>query len=252
VRCLRGLLIVFLCIDIFHPAAAQLSCSSVPAISGPTGYQRRLNADRCEGFFEQRVAGSTLEFLSLVKGAINYDLVSDKALIVSAPNLSQFGRVQIFLTARALRPGTYYRMDAVVASGESFRWPLNAVLSPANLPSNAIGVVAWVNRDLVKYYVPVSVVSENIATPAARPPLMILRSSNDIEILQWRSWQESGRERIGDWITLGGAQPAIIRAGQPISLELKGQPSGLAVIEVAVKYANQGKPQTEQFRIALP
>lgn len=250
-RCLRVLLIIFCFIDTVQPATAQLSCSNVPAISGPIGYQRRLNADRCEGFYQQQVSG-TLEFLSLVNGTINYDLVSDKTLVVSAPNLGQFGGSQVFLTARALRPGTYYRMDATVASGGTFRWPLNAVLAPANLPSNAIGVVAWTNRDLGKYYVPVSVVPENVATPATRPPLMILRSSLDIELLKWRSWKESGRDGISDWITVGDAQLTIIRAGQPISLELREQPSGLSVIEIAVKYANLGRPQTEQFRIILP
>ena len=147
-RCLRVLLVAFCFIGTFQSGAAQLSCSNVPAIPGPIGYQRRLNADRCEGFYQQQVTG-TLEFLSLVKGTINYDLVSDKALIVSAPNLSQFGGSQVFLTARALRPGTYYRMDAALASGETFRWPLNAVLAAANLPSSAVGVVAWINRDLV-------------------------------------------------------------------------------------------------------
>jgi hypothetical protein len=143
-------------------------------------------------------------------------------------------------------------MDAVMASGGTFRWQLNAVLAPANLPSNAIGVVAWINRDLGKYYVPVSVVPENVATPASRPPLMILRSSLDIELLKWRSRQESGRGGISDWITVGDAQPTIIRAGQPVSLELREQPSGLSVVEIAVKYANQGRLQTEQFRMIVP
>lgn len=248
-RCLRALLVVFCFIGTFQSAAAQLSCSGVTAISGPTGYQRRSNADRCEGFFQQQVSG-TLEFLSLVKGTINYDLVSDKTLIVSAPNLNQFAGSQVFLTARALRPNTYYRMDAAIASGESFRWPLNPVL--ATLPSNAIGVVAWINRDLGKYYVPVSVVSENVATPATRPPSMILRASLDIELMKWRIRQEGGGDRTGDWITVGGALPTIIRAGQPVSVELQGRPEGPAVVEVAVKYVNQSRMQTEPFRMIFP
>jgi hypothetical protein len=242
---------IFCFIGTFQTAAAQLSCSGVPAISGPLGYQRRSNADRCEGFFQQQVSG-TLEFLSFVKGTINYDLVSDKALIVAPPNLTQFGGSQVFLTARALRPATYYRMDAVMASGETFRWPLSPVLTQANLPSSAIGVVAWINRDLEKYYIPISVVSENVATPANRHPSMILRPSVDVELLKWRIRQESGREKMSDWITVGGAQPAIIRAQQPVSLELQERPSGLAVVDIAVKYANQGKIQTEQLRMILP
>jgi hypothetical protein len=250
-RCLRILLVIFCLFDTFHPAAAQVPCSNVSAVAGPLGYKRRLNADRCEGFYQQQVSG-TLEFLSLVKGTINYDLASDKALIISAPDLRQFGGSQLFLIARALRPGTYYRMDAAVASGETFRWPLNPVLVDANLSSNAIGVVAWINRDLGKYYVPVSVTSENVASASTRPPSIILRSSLDIELLKWRTRQEMGQDRISDWITVGGTQPATIRAGQPISLELQQRPTGLAILELAVKYINQGKMQTEQIRMILP
>jgi hypothetical protein len=81
---------------------------------------------------------------------------------------------------------------------------------------------------------------------------MILRPSVDVELLKWRIRQESGREKMSDWITVGGAQPAIIRAQQPVSLELQERPSGLAVVDIAVKYANQGKIQTEQLRMILP
>lgn len=79
---LRLALIRLFCVPNIATAAAETSCSSVSAIPGPTGYQRRANAERCEGFYQQQVAGS-LEFLSLVNGQINYDLVSDKTLIVS-------------------------------------------------------------------------------------------------------------------------------------------------------------------------
>jgi hypothetical protein len=244
-------LVVFCLIGTFESAAAQLSCSNVSAISGQIGYQRRSNADRCEGFYQQQVSG-TLEFLSFVKGTINYDLVSDKALIVTPPDLSQFGGAQVFLTARALRPATYYRMDAVMAPGATFRWPLNPVLSQANLPSSAIGVVAWINHEFEKYYVPISVVPENVATPATRPPSMILRSSLDIELLKWRIRQERGSEKMSDWITYGGAQPPITRAGQTVILELHERPVGRAVVDIAVKYANQGKIQTEPLKMILP
>ena len=87
------------------PAAAEIPCNNVPGIPGSTGYQRRQDAERCEGFYQQQVAGTNLEFLSLVNGPINYDLDSDKTITVSVPALVQLQGSQVFLTARAPNTG---------------------------------------------------------------------------------------------------------------------------------------------------
>jgi hypothetical protein len=41
----------------------------------------------------------------------------------------------------------------------------------------------------------------------------------------------------------------VIRAEQTVSIELRGQPSGPSVVEVAVKYANIDRPQTKTIRV---
>lgn len=233
-------------------AAAQVNCGNVVAVPGPTGYQRR-GVDRCEGFYQQQV-GSALEFLSFVNGTINYDLESDRALIVSVPAPSSVVAAQIFLTARALRPGIYYRMDGVIGPAGKFRWPLDAVIAPAKLPADAIGIAAWVDRELGKHYIPVSVLPENVAASARGRPTVVLRSSVDIERLQWRSWsenRESGSPRA-DWLPLGGPASATIRAGQAIKLDLSTQSSGPAVVDIAPKYVNVDRVQTLQIRVIMP
>lgn len=227
-----GLRLAFLflvLVEGFAPAAAQISCSDVPATREATGYQLRQNSERCEGFYRQQVAGS-FELMSLVNGPINYDLASDKVLIVSVPALPQLQNARVFLTARALRPGTYYRMYAVIGSGGKFKWPLDAVLKQRNLRSNSIGVVAWIDQALGKYYVPVSVVPENVAASAPRPPLMVFRSSLDIELLRWRIRREGGGASVGEYIRVGGEVPpsgqdkqcrlkfAVSRADRPSSM----------------------------------
>lgn len=251
-RCLWIAISLFLNIWSSLPAAAaEVTCGNVQPVPGPTGYKRR-NADRCEGFYQQQVAGA-FEFLSLVNGAINYDLETDRTLVVSVPGASRLNASQIFLTARALRPGIYYRMDAVVGPAESFKWPLT-VIAPARLPADAIGMVGWINRDLGKYYVPVSVVPESVVASAPRPPTMIFRSSLDVELLRWRSWSE-GRESGGataDWVAIGGPTPARIRAGQAIRLELGAKTGGPIVVEVAPKYVNVERVQTLQTRVIMP
>jgi hypothetical protein len=250
-RCLRVAFLLLYCIEGFAPAAAEGSCNDVPTTPGSMGYQLRRNAERCEGFYRQEVSGE-LELLSLVNGSINYDLVSDKLLTVSAPALPDLQNPQIFLTARALQPGTNYRMDAVIAPSGKFMWPLNEVLAPAKLGSDSIGVVAWIKRTLGKYYVPVSVVPENVAASAARPPMMILRATQDIERLRWRIRREGDGASASDWTRLGGENSAIIRAGHSVSLQIGGQPRGPSIVDVAVNYTNSGRPETQLYRVILP
>jgi hypothetical protein len=244
---------LFLCfVEGVAAASAEIACNDVSAIPGPIGYHRRENAERCEGFYQQQDAGS-FEFVSLVNGRINYDLVSDKILTVSVPPLPQFQGSQVFLAARALLPaGTHYRMDAVIAPSGKFNWSLNEVLAPARLSSNSIGVVAWINQTLGKYYVPVSVVPANVAPSAAQPPQMIFQSSMDIDLLRWRVRREGAGASIDDFVRVGGEHPAIIHAGQPISIELRNQPSGPVIVDVAANYPNMGRPDPKQFRVILP
>ena len=251
--CFRLLSSIAFCLAYFCFTPAQAaSCGSVQPSAGPLGYQPRTNGDRCEGFFQQQVsAAHKLEFLSLLNGTIKYDLVSDRTLIVSVPSLSELQTAQVFLEARALRAGTYYRMDAVLSSPGTFKWPLNAVITPANLPADAIGVVAWVNRDLGKYYIPVSVIPENVVASRPRALNMIFRSSLDIELLQWRSWRESGA-RPSEWVRVGGSNSPIIRAGQAARFELHNEAGGPIVVQVAAKYVDFDKAEPLLVRVLLP
>jgi hypothetical protein len=72
------------------------------------GYQYREGPARCEGLYQSPVAGESLEFLSLASGDISYDLHVDKILVVTIPDVSQFGATQVNIEARALPLGTYY------------------------------------------------------------------------------------------------------------------------------------------------
>jgi hypothetical protein len=244
-----ALLVVTLLVSLGSAAAQSPSCGGIYAIPGPMGYQRRANADRCEGFYQQQVAGG-LEFLSMVNGTINYNLGADKVLFVVVPQLNQRQAPPIFLSGRSLRPGTYYRMDATVHSAETFKWPLGPVIAPAGLGPDSIGLVAWIQEDIDKYYVPISVFPENTVAPPKRPPTMILRSSLDIEVLKWR-WRPEG----GDWLNhlvLGGNDASTIRAGQLVKLDLNDRISGSIVVEIVPKYVNQDRAQPQQFRIIMP
>lgn len=245
-------ILLLVCIVGADPATAQVSCNAVRAISGPLGYRHLPDSERCEGIYQEQVSGS-FQFLSLVNGQIDYDLVSNKNLIVSVPALPpKFSGSQVFLMARALWRETPYRMDAIVPSAGTFKWPLGAVLKQLNLQADSLGVVAWINQPLGKYYVPISVVADNVAPAAERKPVMIVRPSLDVQLLQWRIRPESGGSGSGDYINVGGEHPAIIRQGQPVLLPISGQPNSPSVVDLAAYYVNSSKPDTQLIRLILP
>jgi len=117
--------------------------------------------------------------------------------------------------------------------------------------SDSIGVVAWVEQNLFKYYVPVSVVAEN-AVGSTDLPTMIVRSPLDIERLVWRSWQENGGSQQSEYATVGGHNPPVIRAGQATKVPLVVQPSGTTVIELTAKFVNQDRLFPQLVRILVP
>ncbi len=231
---------------------AQLpSCSGVQAIAGAMGYQQRSAAPRCEGFYQSPVAGESLEILSLVVGAIAYDLTADKILVIAVPEVSRLEVNQVNVAARALPLGTYYRMDASVDSGGSLRWPLATVIAPARLYADTIGVIGWVRKGSTRIYVPVTVFSDGHSSDAKRPATAVLRSSVDIEKILWRSWVEGGG-MPPQYHGLQGANPRMVRAGEPVAIPVDGPEATVVILEVAAKMANADNWITNQFRVFNP
>jgi hypothetical protein len=249
-RRLHLLVFLLFCVVGAQPAPAQISCNAFRGVSGPFGYRKMPDSERCEGLYLQQVSGG-LDLLSLVNGRINYDLASDKNLIISLPALPpQFASAQVLLMAHALPRGTPYRMDAIVAAGSKFKWPLGPVLKQIPLQADSIGVVAWINQPLGEYYIPVSVAVENAAPSAPQPPTLIVRPSRDVEQLQWRVRPESGGSGERAYVQFGGDHPTI-RAGQLASLEIRGQASGPAVVDLVANYVSGGT-DTQLIRLILP
>src|SRR5262249_15151626 len=141
-------------------AQDQQKCASLSARAGTSGFKLRPGHLRCEGFYQSPGSGARVELFSLTSGALNYDLQSDQVLYVTSPDLSALdvGKARIVsVQARALPLEKYYRMDAAVFSVSSLAWPMSAVLTPERLAPDAIGVIAWVEKEGKLIFVPVAV-----------------------------------------------------------------------------------------------
>jgi hypothetical protein len=232
-----GLTLLVVLFSCPHLAAQESACAKVQAAAGTAGYQVRAGDARCEGFYQSPVAGANLELLSLTAGPVEYRLHERGILRIAAPDVSRLKSQQLRVLARALPLGTYYRMDATVRSAQSLSWPMAAVLAPHHLAPDTIGVVAWIERNADRIYVPVRVSDSSVPAPSGTRIIAIMRATGNLDDFRWRSLQDGDSGRAPDWKPLRRGQ--VLRAGQPIQLELDAGRD--RTIEVQAKATNSDK-----------
>jgi hypothetical protein len=125
-------------------------------------------------------------------------------------------------------------MDATVASGKSIEWSLSTVIAKAGIPSDSIGVIGWIVKGGAKIYVPVSVLAKGKPPGPSRSPIAILRSTVDIDQVDWRLSVQGMTGPPPRWQVLGGNIPSAFRAGDPITFQIDGA-SQSADLEIAAK-----------------
>jgi hypothetical protein len=232
-----------------HSWAQEFSCPKIQAAPGAFGYQPRAKDVRCEGFYHSPVAAEDLELLSLTTGPVSYRLEADEAIRLGVPNLEALKLTQLQVQARAIPTGTYYRMDATVASAKSMNWEIMPVLRPAKLTADAIGVLGWVEQGASKIFVPISASNDNVAAATPMTVVAILRPAMDLERLQWRSRLETSAQPP-EWIKVGATQ-RVLRAGDPVRLEL-APANGTRIIEVSAKARGSDHWLLIRFRMFEP
>jgi hypothetical protein len=112
------------------------------------GYQ--LRETRCEGAYQQPVAGShTIRLVAALLGSCAFD-VKQGPIEMDLP-----GRA-LAIRAQSVIPARYYRMDYQSQPGERhWLWPVD-VLRRSNIGCNQLGVSAWVVGSRPEVYVPIA------------------------------------------------------------------------------------------------
>jgi hypothetical protein len=233
-------------------AQDRRNCTAVQAVDADIGYKLRPGDARCEGFYRSPVSGPRVELFSLTLGGLNYDLQSDQVLYVTPPDMSALNLAKakvVSIQARAIPLEMYYRMDAAIFPGSSLAWPLSAVVKPANLTPDAIGVVAWVEKEGKLIFLPAAV-SPTKSVPDTATVEVIFRSSVDLNQLQWQTWSEGSAAQAPEPKSLSGNKSSL-RAGRPLRFRFEPN-KGFTVLEIAARAANSDSWQTPQFVIFRP
>jgi hypothetical protein len=111
-------------------------------------------------------------------------------------------------------------MNAIVNSAMSVEWPLNTVIAQAGIQADNLGVIGWIDKGGAKIYIPIYVLAKGKSSRPSHSMIAILRSTVDLERVEWRLWPKGMSGKQPAWIVLGGNVPTAVRAGDPIKLQI--------------------------------
>ena len=254
-RC-RRLLIALLSLPSLLPAlgalgqSTPLDCdaSNLRPIGGASGYTARRGDSRCEGVYQSPVSATGLEVISVTLGPLDFDVELDDHLVVSMPDLGALDADAIRVRAVALPLRTYYRMDTLVAPGQTMRWPVGAVLRPWDLTSDRLGVFGWIDHAGDRVLVPVAVNPEDQSSADDASRVLIkLRSPVRLDRVVWREVADDGS--VSDW------RPVVertVRGGEAIAFKLPAGPAGVLRLDFRARRPNSDYWLALDLRIWRP
>jgi hypothetical protein len=211
----------------------------------PYGY--RLRGDRCEGIYVKQVASTTLLVASFTEAFGDYDLSSNKDLVVEWKKL---GNEQVRLRAQGLKRRLYYRMDTVRSpEAQTFSWPVG-LLSALAIPREDIGVVGWTRYSAGKIekevYLPLRISQQKNKSRLGTYTVVLLPGAELSEV--YVSLATAGKDGhpetfLRDGIALGyNYYPADRRIDIPIS---GFKASGLYYVEIGATLKAGGSATVE-------
>lgn len=219
-------------------SAQVLECASLPPAGPDSGY--RLRGNRCEGLYRSPISSGEFELLSLTTGRLSFELVRGNEIVVRAPG----GDDSVHVRAVGREARVYYRMDAVIAPGDSLCWPVDPVLLPEQLTAERIGVFGWrvMNGDTV--FVPVAVGTTPEGSDRASME-MVVRPSFEADSVLWRIANDQGSK---EWRSAARR----LRAWQPVSVEVPPLSGSRAIVRFQAMHRRTGRWITFAVEIWRP
>lgn len=212
--------------------AVALTCDpGLTPGSGRLGYQTRGDDQRCEGFYSSEVSNDDpLQLASITIGGLQFGQDGPDTLVIALPDLPELAPNTVLVRARSLPLRTYYRMDALLASGAALQWPLSDVVLPSKLASRQLGITGRVELRGRPLWIPLIVTAPS-ATPPGRDIVVIFRSPFDLKEVYWR--ERSGGAVEAEWELLD----TDVWAGSPITLRLpdSNEPSRVVRLQISAQ-----------------
>ena len=115
--------------------------------------------------------------MGLTLGRLRFDPAKTKILKISSPLVTN---QKLRIQAVGIPLKTYYRMDAELAAGQSFTWPVGQVLGRKRLTGDKLGLVGML-QDRKDTFVPLAL--DNVQS---KDIFLTMRAAVDVDSVQWR------------------------------------------------------------------
>lgn len=217
---------------------------SIQALRGATGYQRRVNDNRCEGFYESPVSATGLELVSATIGPIVFDPQADGHAVITVPVLPSSGTDAVDIQVVGLPLGLYYRLDAKAAPGSALRWPLADVVAQTGLKSSDVGAFGHIAGDQPVVVVPLAITSPDVA-PGQSGIVLMLRSPVDLEGIWWRELRDDGATEYQELASR-------VYGGDIVRFEVPDGQPGTLRLEFTARLARSGQQRSLHLSLMRP
>lgn len=170
---------VFLIFLMTSPIFLTAQCDKdLDPIYGRMGYQSR--GQHCEGFYRSLVSAQDIQIVHFTKGNLSYSSSKPEEIELSVPVNTDS---PVHIRGMGIPRNLYYRMDAVLNSGQSFKWNTATVLLDDSKTKYArlLGLLGFTESNGRRVYVPVKV--SNSENQALKIKLV---ASTIVKQLKWR------------------------------------------------------------------
>jgi hypothetical protein len=228
-------------------SALAQSCAPLTPDGGALGYTARAGSPRCEGFYQQQVAGMAgVELVSLTydRVAFDRDRHSELRIAVLRPPTAPIRVRGEFVTLTR-----FYRLDAELNSGRPILIiRLGDVVRPGQISPDELGILAVRTRyGASEEIIPVAIAAD--APPMARLGAklhLVLRPGIDVTNLRWRLRLAGEAAEFRPVPRAEGLVPA----GTPLRFDADAPAAVNAMLDIRF-FTLSGQELTDSIRLAF-
>jgi hypothetical protein len=227
--------------------AQSMSCASLPQEKSEFGYKNLGN--RCEGFYDTKLSGGTLQVVSFLEGSIEFTWNLNTELIIEANKDLKY---PLNVRAVALQPETLYRMDAVLDTDKTFMWPIGPYIYIRNIRPAQLGVYGWSGNEDDKTFSPINITEKGKAKIGNKVIVLKIRTLLDLVNFRWSFAPTNSYCGLGLGGTPSPPYKGDMSAGSIIEIQIPQSSEHKKLYCLEIRYQIENQPfQSQLIRIRL-
>jgi len=208
------------------------------------GYKERNGI--CEGLYSTDVS-SGFELVSLEEVPVPVYKKGDVLTLIHPDLPANFNGFSLRVSGVAMRPETYYRMDAEFSKDKNIEWPVKILTAEGiTLENSELGIYGWFNLKNKRLYYPIAA-QLNEQAIEGKQIRMVLRAGVPIQQIKWQLI-------VNDVVVSTTKMRGGIAVGRPIPIDIEWpspRPNSVK-IKIIAKQHQKNRRLTPIFELAVP